>query len=416
MAEDRSRKPAYWLGPSKGTYAFVGGLFVLGLLLFIMALILPNLRVFVHIASTPEGASIYIDCKEIEAKTPATVEISSGHHQIGVKKPGVKLALESVDVDWLDWGVLRDSIDVTLAQDDWERENADLIFESVSAERFPAIKVMMKVKDHSGRYLRELSAANFQVQETKEELCLNGTPEIRNFNEIGRGRTIVDIVFVVDNTNSMAGEINTLKQNLIEFAEKLVANNINFRLAGIAFGDEVPYRDLKEFTPEFTAEKEAAAAAREFKKWVAELKAVGGGDNPENSLDALIHAAEMEFRPESQKYLVLVTDATAHTAGDRGNSMTEATFEKARASLRAVDQCYYSSPQAEYGDSLSATNLGWPFSKEILTEKLLNEIVSKYVFYIEDAFGTEVKGERSFKLTVNAPNGEVYEGRSVVVR
>ena len=54
----------------------------------------------------------------------------------------------------------------------------------------------------------------------------------------------------------------------------------------------------------------------EFIGWVGTLHAGGGGDIPEDQLDALAYAASFPFRPEAQGIIILVTDAPPHHAGD----------------------------------------------------------------------------------------------------
>jgi len=60
----------------------------------------------------------------------------------------------------------------------------------------------------------------------------------------------------------------------------------------------------------------------EFTAWVGTLHAGGGGDIPEDQLDALSYAASFPFRPEAQGIIILITDAPPHYAGD-GSAHTQ---------------------------------------------------------------------------------------------
>ncbi len=60
----------------------------------------------------------------------------------------------------------------------------------------------------------------------------------------------------------------------------------------------------------------------EFITWVGSLHAGGGGDIPEDQLDALAYASSFPFRPEAQGILILITDAPNHHAGD-GSAHTQ---------------------------------------------------------------------------------------------
>jgi hypothetical protein len=56
--------------------------------------------------------------------------------------------------------------------------------------------------------------------------------------------------------------------------------------------------------------------AQKFTDWVGTLHAGGGGDIPEDQLDALAYAATLPFRPDAQGIIILITDAPPHVAGD----------------------------------------------------------------------------------------------------
>jgi VWFA-related protein len=146
-----------------------------------------------------------------------------------------------------------------------------------------------------------LTPKDFQVTE-------DGAPaEIVDFAGEGEQRP-VDVVFVFDTTSSMGGEIDGAIRSSVAFAEQLRAANRDFRLGLVAFGDEI--RAVANSDLALTAD------AGEFTGWVRQLRAVGGGDDPEASLDALEQAAAFHFRPDAQKVLLLITDAAPHEASD----------------------------------------------------------------------------------------------------
>ena len=64
-----------------------------------------------------------------------------------------------------------------------------------------------------------------------------------------------------------------------------------------------------------------------------QLRAVGGGDDPEASLDALERATAVHFRPGAQKVLLLITDAAPHEAGD-GSAYSRLTAAALAPQLR----------------------------------------------------------------------------------
>jgi hypothetical protein len=55
---------------------------------------------------------------------------------------------------------------------------------------------------------------------------------------------------------------------------------------------------------------------KQFTDWVGSLHAGGGGDIPEDQLDALAYASTFPFRPEAEGIIIIVTDAPPHHDGD----------------------------------------------------------------------------------------------------
>lgn len=126
------------------------------------------------------------------------------------------------------------------------------------------------------------------------------------------GVTDLDLVFVLDVTGSMSEEIQAVKNNMIEFTDSIANQGISYRLALVTFGDEV--RSTSSFTTDAGA----------FKTLIGQQTANGGADFPENSLDALAAATELNFKPNAKKVIIWITDATYHIA----NSITPLTIQQ----------------------------------------------------------------------------------------
>src|SRR5271157_3808175 len=160
--------------------------------------------------------------------------------------------------------------------------------------------------DSGGAPIGNLRPDNVQVLE-------DGKPaKIIDFRGAGQGRP-VDIVFVMDVTESMQPYIDAVKQNVIQFAQDLAANNRNYRLGLVTFEDYVisKYPDCN-----CPYQQKMTSDVTEFTNWVGSLHAGGGGDIPEDQLDALAYASTFPFRPEAQGIVILITDAPCHHAGD----------------------------------------------------------------------------------------------------
>src|SRR5262249_7572410 len=77
--------------------------------------------------------------------------------------------------------------------------------------------------DANGNPVGNLRPDNVKVFEDGKEA------KILDFRGVGQGRP-VDIVFVMDVTESMQPYIDAVKQNIISFAQELAANNRDYRL------------------------------------------------------------------------------------------------------------------------------------------------------------------------------------------
>jgi len=160
--------------------------------------------------------------------------------------------------------------------------------------------------DQNGQPVGNLTKDDVQVFE-------DGQPaKILYFRGVGQGRP-VDIVFVLDITESMQPYIDAVKQNMINFAQDLAQNHRDYRLGLVTFEDYLvsAYPDCH-----FAYSKTMTPDVQKFTEWVGTLHAGGGGDIPEDPLDALAYAATLPFRPDAQGIIIMITDAPPHVAGD----------------------------------------------------------------------------------------------------
>ncbi len=166
--------------------------------------------------------------------------------------------------------------------------------------------------DQNGNPVGNLRPDNVKVFEDGKEA------KILDFRGVGQGRP-VDIVFVMDVTESMQPYIDAVKQNVIAFAQDLQANSRDYRLGLVTFEDYV----VSKYPDCNCAYRNAMTSdVKQFTEWVGSLHAGGGGDIPEDQLDALAYASTFPFRPEAESILIIITDAPAHHDGD-GSAYTE---------------------------------------------------------------------------------------------
>ncbi|MGH9768502.1 MAG: vWA domain-containing protein, partial [Blastocatellia bacterium] len=129
-----------------------------------------------------------------------------------------------------------------------------------------------------------------------------------------------DIMFVLDCTKSMSGEINAIRDTIIAFTETIRSEGVRARVGLIEFRDRRINEDHRVLLFDgqvFTGDPEA------FRREVSTLRAAGGGDEPESSLDALMLALRQPFDPTGSKVIVLITDAPPHVPDLETQSVEE---------------------------------------------------------------------------------------------
>jgi hypothetical protein len=169
-----------------------------------------------------------------------------------------------------------------------------------------------------GQPVGNLTADNVKVYE-------DGKPaKIVDFRGVGQGRP-VDIVFVMDVTESMQPYIDAVKQSMVSFAHDLAANNRDYRLGLVTFED---YTVSKYPDCNCAYRNKLTSNVNEFTQWVGSLHASGGGDIPEDQLDALNYASTLPLRPNAQAIFILITDAPCHVRGDGPDRMGDLAYRE----------------------------------------------------------------------------------------
>lgn len=127
-----------------------------------------------------------------------------------------------------------------------------------------------------------------------------------------------DIAFVIDTTGSMSDAIYGVKSNVNEFSKKLVTDyNVDANFALIEF------RDIFEDGPDSTVLHKNNTSnwftnVDVLRDSVNNLYADGGGDEPETPIDGLEMARRLNWRNDSVKFIILITDADYKTGNQYG--------------------------------------------------------------------------------------------------
>jgi len=140
----------------------------------------------------------------------------------------------------------------------------------------------------------------------------------------------VDIVFVFDTSGSMGGEINELRSIANDFAHDLRSSRVDYNLGLVEFRDFPMSCGMSadsgcgkpgDFAYRVKGNGYLTGDITTFSSWLSELKADGGADQPEAILAALRHAlTDTKWRADSEKVMILLTDAVPHPDGDCCNA------------------------------------------------------------------------------------------------
>jgi hypothetical protein len=154
----------------------------------------------------------------------------------------------------------------------------------------------------------------------------------------------VDIVLCIDVTGSMRPILNTVKDSALSFHKRLedvMADKgkaiSQLRLKVIAFRDFAHNADDAIHQTDFL---QYPNGARVFQRFISELSAQGGGDEPESGLEALALAIRSPWEQglDRRRHVVVVfTDASAHPLG-KAESMSSERYPKSIA--RTEDQLF----------------------------------------------------------------------------
>lgn len=119
----------------------------------------------------------------------------------------------------------------------------------------------------------------------------------------------VDVAFIMDTTGSMSGTIEKVKNSALDLATFWTAVGLDVRFGVMPYDDEAPSVGLTSL--DFSDDLPTLVG------YVSAITAAGGGDGPENGIDAIKLALDsFSWRPGAQKVMLLMTDAPLHAQGD----------------------------------------------------------------------------------------------------
>jgi outer membrane protein OmpA-like peptidoglycan-associated protein len=231
---------------------------------------------------------------------------------------------------------------------------------NIDITKFPLVSIIFDVFDSENTFIGGLEKNDIMISENRAEQEVLSLALITSSN-----RVPIDFVFAIDQTGSMGGLIDGVKQNIDDFTTRLVAKGIDYRLGLVVFDDNVAGRywltdDLNE-----------------FKRWIESIHAQGGGDEKENALEALRAATGMNFRSSANRCVVLITDAPYHQYGESGYGRTMYTARTISTILNRFDMRTFCivNPKVEGYRSIAQTTGGQVFDVSQPFADILNRFV-----------------------------------------
>lgn len=211
-----------------------------------------------------------------------------------------------------------------------------VLIDSLGSNTYPNIDLSFKVQTkETNYYITQLNQDNVFLYDNNQKI---NTFDLRK--DLSGGVNSVDFVFVLDVTGSMGGIINSVKNNIIEFTDSLKSQKIDYQLGLVTFLDDV--ENIYPFT------KDPGA----FQSIVAQQFAHGGGDGPENSLQALLNASKFLFRSSAKHIIIWITDSNYHERDSYTSLTKDAVINALLASDVTVNSVGTLSYKSSYYDPI----------------------------------------------------------------
>ncbi|MDJ0765843.1 MAG: DUF5011 domain-containing protein [Myxococcota bacterium] len=213
----------------------------------------------------------------------------------------------------------------------------DITLNSFDSGSFPMIYMSVAVTE-DGAPIDSLVQEDFYVEEDGrlQTDLFHVTPP----DQTG-GARIADIVFLIDTSGSMGGEIAAVRNNSIQFANALAASGVDYRLGLVQFGNS------SGANPRIIGGG-LTADAEEFKSWVGTLSARGGYEPGFGAINLGI--GTYNFRPGTQKIFILITDEDS----DGGNKQETINLALANdVTIHTCVRCSYAQSNNHYCDDTS---------------------------------------------------------------
>ena len=253
------------------------------------------------------------------------------------------------------------------------QQEIDITIKSLEITNFPEIKLIIEAYNKLGEPLDTLFPNQVTIYESGKQFIPHSIVKIPVANNHPW-----DLVFVIDVTGSMQPQIDGVVNNINSFVSNLENRGIDYRLGLILFTDNIE----KVYQPTTSVDV--------FLSWLKVVKAVGGGDEKENALEALVAITKrITFRPEANRVAILITDAPYHQKSEKGDGTTKETTESIIDSMNKHDIRVFTITPAKWknyryiSSKTRGTNydIGYNFSSvlENFTRQITNLFLVTYI-------------------------------------
>jgi von Willebrand factor type A domain len=218
-----------------------------------------------------------------------------------------------------------DGAQAELAASGESLREAERIAETTAARKAEAIAALAAAREQLQAAQAAADAADLERSETasvEEPKPLADQRGALSINDL-------DLVFVMDTTGSMRNELADVQANLLGVIRVLHRLAPSLRVGFVAFKDHGAAYVTRDFPLSPMTDDNVVQVVR----FVGEMSAEGGGDDPEPVDEALAVATAMDWRADAQGQIVVIGDAPARPSG-RGHAL--ALAERFRESNLAM--------------------------------------------------------------------------------
>jgi len=189
---------------------------------------------------------------------------------------------------------------------DYSNNKVRLVIQNIDVSNYPIMKVVVEAFDNNFNTLDTLYPEKLSIFEN------NLLKEIISIEKLSLNERVpIDFIFVLDQTATMQQYLDDVKKQILGVSNFLKQKGIDYNLGMVLYSDVVdrtyqPVNDVYEFI-----------------SWLNKIRAYGGGDIKENTLEAIANSVlKINWRKASNKIIIVVTDAPFHQKDEEGDGKT----------------------------------------------------------------------------------------------